>query len=282
MVCVHSLDLSVLDKVKAKGHDGVRVDVFHSSVVRRLGTFNYDLYDPFMKRAKALGLKVLIVLYLENKNLWVGAGRYVPTSKDALAQVEAFCRQTAYQYRWADFEVWNEPNSQKMMGRVVNPLEYAKIAKAAVRGLRTANPNCKVWLGGLANEDGTDEPDWRWIESMVADESVGGGGLWRVLGDGVGVSIHPYSKTQMPEARYRAVDLFRYYVGGLMPVDKDIPLAFTEWGYARSWGYTDDQLPFLVKRMLDVGDQDGVDVCLYSWDDPTGEGFGLSGVQVVR
>ena len=216
------------------------MDVFHSSVVRRLGTFNYDLYDPFMKRAKALGLKVLIVLYLENKNLWVGAGRYVPTSKDALAQVEAFCRQTAYQYRWADFEVWNRPNSQKMMGRVVNPLgtRRSRRRRFVGSGRRTRTARCG---SGFGERGWYGRADWRWIEAMVADESVGGG-LWRVLGDGVGVSIHPYSKTQMPEARYRAVDLFRYYVGGLMPVDKDIPW-LSRVGLCEVVGYTDDQLP---------------------------------------
>lgn len=278
MVCAHTLNVSVVSKAKAYG--GLRVDLFHSAVSRRYGMFDYSAYEPLYKECVKQGVPLLFVLFLENKAIWDGPGRYVPTDAKALRIVEDFARQTARQFPKADWEIQNEPNwAKSMKGYAWTPHQYAAVAKAGLKGIRDVSHNM-VWLGALANEGGTDQPDLAFMEKMLADESVGGGGLWRSLDEGTGLSFHPYTQN-VPELQYRYTDLVRFYSQQMVLVDKEYPIAYTEWGYADSWCKAlGIDKGMLLKRIMDVGEQDGVPIWLYSLDDPTGEGFAIEGVQI--
>lgn len=279
MVCAHDYKVSSVASWKRWG--GVRLDLLHEIVSRRYGYFDYAHYDPVYKECVKQGVKVLFVLFLDNPNIWRGEGRYVPTDAKALRIVEDFARQTARQYPLAEWEIQNEPNwAKSMKGKAWTPVEYARIARAALNGIRSVSKS-RVYLGALANEAGTDMPDIPFLEKMLADEATGGGGLWRALDENTGLSFHPYTMG-IPETRYRYTDLVRFHASGMMAVDKDFPVAYTEWGYREAWcPALGADKGTLIKRMFDVGEQDGVPIWVYSWDDPTGEGYAVKDVQIA-
>ena len=277
-VCIHSTDPK---KVQAlKGFGSLRLDLFHSVVSRRYGMFDYSAYDPWYRACLASGVKPLFVLFLENPNIWQGAGRYVPDDAKALKIVEDFCCQTARQYPKAEWEVVNEPNwAKSMKGFAWTPTHYARVAKAALQGIRAVSKE-RVWLGALANEAGSDQPDVAFLQKMLMDASMGGGDLWRCLDENTGLSFHPYTQ-DIPERQYRYTDLVRFHSAEMVLVDKEYPIAYTEWGYRDAWcSALGVDKGMMLKRILDVGEQDGVPIWLYSWDDPTGEGFGIEGVRI--
>ena len=99
--------------------------------------------------------------------------------------------------------------------------------------------------------------------------------MWRCLDENTGLSFHPYTQG-IPEGRYRYTDLVRFHSAEIVLVDKEYPIGYTEWGYRDAWcSALGVDKGMLLKRILDVGEQDGVPIWLYSWDDPTGEGFGI-------
>ncbi|MBW2214967.1 MAG: hypothetical protein JRD92_16560, partial [Deltaproteobacteria bacterium] len=100
-------------------------------------------YDELVDRCESLGLRILFILDYGN-SLYGDPDSVV--SEEARAAFAAFAGAAAQRYggRGHAWEIWNEPN----LG-AFTPELYAKLVRATVPALRSADPNAEIAVGAL-------------------------------------------------------------------------------------------------------------------------------------
>lgn len=89
------------------------------------------------------------------------------------------------------YEIWNEPNSSWFWSPKPDPGRYTKLLQAGAAGVRAADPNATVLLGGLSHND---------YDFLQGVYRAGGGDYFD------GVAVHPYSWTAGPNAKWYRPD----------------------------------------------------------------------------
>lgn len=132
-------------------------------------------------------------------------GGIPPLSDDALGVFEAYLKKAVELTRPYDpiYEIWNEWNMDIGTGvrlpRLVgegpasdprSAVNYARVAGAAVRTIKSANAHATVIVGAVG-----DDTDWKWARAIVRDGALNGAD---------GLSVHLYNHCLKPQNRTAA------------------------------------------------------------------------------
>lgn len=201
--------LSYLALMKAAGATCVRTDIEWRAVEKAMpkngiGQYDFSDFDEVVRAIHAAGLEPHLIL---DYAPWWAAGRTSsescmggeicsPTSTAVKAFGE-FAKATGQHYGQAEFgnvqvfEIWNEPNIERYWPKV-DPQLYLEFLVAAKHGLRQANPNAIVVMGGLTVAGS---------QAMLPVDFLNGmyeAGLHQHLDSGTKIGFHPYTNGAPP------------------------------------------------------------------------------------
>ncbi len=161
----------LLDRAQATGARLIRAFVqWHLAAPERPrpGALPFDeprMYelDELVANARARNMEVLFTIW--GTPSWANGGlepNHAPTDVDTLRD---FARGLAARYPSVRrYSIWNEPNTQRFLtpqfdpaGRSVSPGTYAALFRAAREGIKEANPQALVAIGGTSSH-GRDAP----------------------------------------------------------------------------------------------------------------------------
>ena len=130
------------------------------------------------------------------------------------------------------WEVWNEPDCSIFWKGT--PEEYGKLAQAACRAAKAADPTCKVLVGAFTSATPTD-----WLERAAKSGA---------FTDADGFSFHGYAENAKT---FRQIsEMMRDAARRYLPPDKAGELWDTEWGTTDTTFYVDADLPGLPAHRL--------------------------------
>ncbi len=184
-----------LARIHALGAERVRVDISWARIEPRAGHYTWTTTDRVVQAAREAGLTVLGVLCYEPR--WArthdDAGALQPVDPDRFARfAEAAARR--YADTVEDWEIWNEPNTERFWPSGPDPAAYARVVEAVAPRLRTADPGATVVAGALAPAeaaaDGSEIPPQDFLAG-VYDHTTGTSAF-------DAVSVHPYSYPARP------------------------------------------------------------------------------------
>ncbi|HUG64240.1 MAG TPA: cellulase family glycosylhydrolase [Gaiellaceae bacterium] len=133
--------------------------------------YRFDDIDEAVRGAQEYGQEV--ILTISGTPRWANGGRAPNIMPGRVSDFAAFSRAIASRYsgRFVGYpfvrfwSVWNEPNLQLFLspqfnaaGKSVAPANYARLAAAAVSGIKAGNPLAKVAIGETSAR-GSDRPD---------------------------------------------------------------------------------------------------------------------------
>lgn len=174
---VNKLSLKSAKSVKYLNADMIRLDSFGWDIVeKKKGVYDYKVPDAAVSWARKNDFRVLGIIqyapgwangrYFKTPDSVPGCGipdlSRTDTSYNRLRTYPPLEAQDfgnyAYQLakKYPDiihWQVWNEPNNPIFWPSGPNAEEYAKILKAAYYGIKEANPNAQVVLGGISLND---------------------------------------------------------------------------------------------------------------------------------
>jgi hypothetical protein len=130
-----------------------------------------------------------------------------------------------------DYEIWNAPNNSTHWYPSPDPAAYADLYLAARRAVRAADPEARVWIGGLAGENASS-----FLREMYS-RRPGLRGNVDVAG------LHPYGAN--PSQVFGWVGDLRATLDALGEVD--VPIAVTELGWATSGSGAGRRIPDNVR-----------------------------------
>lgn len=170
--------------------------------------FDFSKYDRLVASAEKRGVTILPIVY--------GAPKWADPAWQHIDEYASFVSATVSHYgmRIPVIEIWNEQNIPGFW-RDPDPKRYVQLLRAAYKAAKSANPNVRVAMGGLAGWGLT------FLESLYKE------GLKDCCDI---VNVHPYAYPYAPEGSYR--DGFRK-LHELMSKygDADKPVWFTEVGW---------------------------------------------------
>jgi hypothetical protein len=119
--------------------------------------YDFRDVDEFVRNAQQRGLEVLLTIW--GTPAWANGGRGPNVPPTDGADLRAFATALADRYSGAHpgypfarfYSVWNEPNSPRFLKAGDAPAAYAKLAAAAVAGIRAGSPNALVAVGETAS-----------------------------------------------------------------------------------------------------------------------------------
>jgi hypothetical protein len=184
-VCTHPWSLTERDcqEMKTLGVKYVRMDFSWSSFEpARDAPFSFSAYDEFVNWTMTNGLE--IVALPMSLPSWLrpdgGGSKSIPISgpdfDDFVTQYGQFIYALVSHYKGSIkyFEIWNEPNTKTFWddteGTIRNGFyvggqaitKYVSLLKEAYVQAKSANPDCLIISGGIAN-------DWDYLQGMYDD-----------------------------------------------------------------------------------------------------------------
>ena len=180
---------AMLDKAVDANAGIVRTTVYWSRVAPRRPSnpsnpfdpaYRFDDLDEFVRASQFRGLETLLTIW--GTPNWANGSKgqnYAPTR---MADITAFSRALAARYsgRFAGYpfvrfySVWNEPNLEQFLaptfnskGKPVSPFTYAKMYRAAYKGLKAGNSRAQVGAGETSPR-GRDRPSPGPIQDSIA------------------------------------------------------------------------------------------------------------------
>lgn len=281
-----------LEAMKATGITSIRVDA-DWSVGQPDGpdSYSWTSLDQVVASIQKAGLSVDLVI--DGCPAWAAVSGVQGDQFAQPASPAAFANwATAVVERYASkgakyFEIWNEPNNPIFWQPSPNPAAYTADLKAAYAAIKAVDPSAIVISGGLAPEpdSSTSYSPLTFLEDMYADGAQGSF-------DGVG--FHPYTYpldpdtvgsvtawTQMSETN----PSIRSIMAANNDSDKKIwitefgaPTSGTDANVSESEQSTElEEAISQVKQLSWIGS-----FYMYTWEDVTGEGFGLLTIDGVK
>jgi hypothetical protein len=203
-------------------------------------SYNWSMYDGIVQGLAQHGLRWLpIVAYSTDWSTSVPGNTNAAILPSRIPDFAAYAAALARRYGrngtfWqshsslpyvpvTDYEIWNEENSTVFwQPQAGNAEEYADLYAAARSGIRGADGQARVFIGGLALNnppDVTDEVDF--VRRMFAHRPDLAGNV-----DGVG--LHPYQRTVADT--YMRIARFRQGLDTI--TGPNVPIEITEVGWA--------------------------------------------------
>ena len=138
-------------------------------------TYNWDVWDNAIARAKAYGIKVQLDLAGDpprfacgNKKVPYECDGYKPNRTLFAHFVRAAVKH--FKGRVSRFSLWNEPNWYTWISpHKQSPILYRKLYNAGYKAAKKANPNAEIVMGELAPhfQKGISMPPLQFIREMV-------------------------------------------------------------------------------------------------------------------
>jgi hypothetical protein len=209
-----------MDLARDAGLRVIRRAFFWETIEPSKGVYSFSSYDPLVTAAESRGMKVLALVAYGNR-IYTGSTNDKSPSLTTAAQITAFGNYVRaltahYAGRKVQFEIWNESNHTTYWPSV-NPVEYANLAKEAIRQGHAGNPSA------LISTAGTSTLDFDYIRRML---DAGAGTGTNAIG------IHPYF-SGAPETNSDSV----VFIRSLFTSRFSTPPALwsTECGYSSTW-----------------------------------------------
>lgn len=204
-----------LELIKRMGAAWIRDEIYWGNVEREKGNFSFpDYYDAYMKVARKLGIRPLIIFNYANRHYDGGLAPHTDEGREAFSR---YCRELMSRYGdiCRHWEVWNEPNIGFWRPKP-NPEDYTNLLKAVHRTVKSADKNATVV--GVC----TAGTDMKFIEEVLKRD----GGKFMDA-----ISVHPYRYPRSPETSN--------FVGEMMALKElldrygagNIKVWLTEFGY---------------------------------------------------
>lgn len=216
----------VIEWLKAARIASTRDEMFWNDVEDAKGAFTLRNSAQASREVwwnRLPGVAPLLILGYGNPR-YDGGGQ--PKSPEAVA---AYAKHAAWlvgqtQARVRMVELWNEWNLKA--GAVPNAgaqgsaADYVRMAAAAYRAIKVADPGVQVLVGGV----GEDHPDWRWMKEAIA------AGL---LDSADGVSVHLYNHCDRAnvgaDEMLRRLERLQFLLAA--KAQREVPLYLTEVGW---------------------------------------------------
>lgn len=257
-----------LDMIAYAGFSLVRMDLFWHEVERSAGSYDFSGYSALTSELKKRGLRPLYILDYGNPLYENGLPPRTDSGVAAFATYAKRCAEAFGDY--AIYEIWNEPNIPVFWKPMPNASDYARLARAAIQGIREVCERCTVLAPATSGVD-TD---------FIARVSMLG-----VFEHVDAVSVHPY-RNAPPETALNDLENLRKLVNGKA-------IAVSEWGYPTGGGYGNrvdvvKQAQYVVRVYLVSLLERAPITIIYDWKDDglsledSEHNFGLVAHHVVR
>ncbi len=209
--------------------------------------YYWELYDEELAAAGSAGLRTILVV--ADSPAWAAPTSCGPIAAESLPAFGDFLfalvsRYARDPYRIKDYELFNEPDgTEPWYGATINCWgrhgdRYAEMLRTAYPAIKSADPESRVILGGLACDWFTDEGGIFQREFLADVLAHGGGGYFDVL------NFHYYYfhiDTWAPYGR-DVIGKVNYLGGVLASGGTSKPMICTEVGI---WGYDGPEPPDL-------------------------------------
>lgn len=222
-----------LDLIAAAGCKFIRMDFGWAGIERKMGEYNWAVYDELTTNLEQRGLRAIYILDYSNplyeetvtsKNPLTGQEQKSVASPQHPESIAGFARWAAasakhFAGRRIIWEIWNEPNISFWKPRP-DVQQYRALALATARAVREADPNATL-IGPAASE----------VPMKFLEEFFAGGALARFDA----VSVHPYRSYQKrPETALEDYAKLRALIerSAPTPQKKRLPIISSEWGYS--------------------------------------------------
>jgi len=224
-----SINLNVYDATDAQlqqivdaGFKFVRWDLWWEGTEPKKGLYDWRVADRLMARAKAKGLRVMMLLAYGNPLYTSDTGApNTPVSRAAYARYAA-AAAARYAHQGVIWEIYNEPN---LPGWWANPnaADYAALVNATADAIRGVSAD--EWIIGLTTEMIRSD-NRAYLTQVLSTPGV--------LAKLDGVGIHPYT-TSAPETTAAGWAEVRSLIESKRPADHPVALLAGEQGYLRNW-----------------------------------------------
>jgi len=204
-----------LEELAQTGWDYVRIDFTWQDIEKQQGIYNFTEYDSLLSQLQNFRITPIFILDYTNPLYDDNLSPYDDTGRNAFASWAA-ASTTHFEGNGIIWELYNEPNILPFWTPRPNVTNYALLALAVGKAVKTATPN--EFLMGPA----TSKIDFNFLESVFEEG---------VLQYFDAVSIHPYRDT-IPETVIPDYDRLYALIDKYKPAGKTIPIICSEWGYS--------------------------------------------------
>lgn len=234
--------------LKSAGFQYVRMDFHWAATEKVKGQYDFSAYDGLLKELKTARIRPLFILDYGNDLYQPGP----PTTLEARAAFARWAAAAASRYRGEEivWEIWNEPNISMFWQPHPSPEDYARLALAAARAVKKADPSARLIAPG------TSTIDINFLAQGLTQE---------ILGLIDGVSVHPY-RTDSPETAWEEFGRLRGLIREAAPPGRgELPIISSEWGYTTTDVPEAVQAAYLGRMML-VNRAAGIPLSIfYDW-----------------
>ncbi|MCX7045333.1 MAG: cellulase family glycosylhydrolase [Candidatus Sumerlaeota bacterium] len=223
-----------LDLLAQGGFKFIRMDFAWGGIERKKGEYDFSGFDKLVAALEKRGIRALFILDYSNKLYEKESSVATEEGRQAFARYAAAgARQ--YKGKGILWEIWNEPNIPNFWKPKPDAEQYAKMAVAAARAVREADPETYI----LAPASST--IDLKFMEACFK------GGLLDTID---AVSVHPY-RGGAPETVAAEYVKLRALIARYAPAQKQtMPIVSGEWGYSCTNISRDLQGKYLPRQYL--------------------------------
>jgi hypothetical protein len=234
------------------GFKWVRMDFSWGGTEREKGKYNFDAYDRLIKAIEPHGIRAIFILDYANRFYDGGLSPHTEEGRAAMAAwaVEAVRHFAGKGVVW---EMWNEPNIKQFWKPKPSAEDYAKLAVAVGKAIKTAFPD-ELFVGPASSTF-----DMKFIDTCF---KAGCLQYWDA------VSVHPY-RQKNPESANEDYRRLRMMIRKYAPPGKSIPILSGEWGYSGGWkSFNEEQQGLYLPRELLTNLYNEVPISIwYDWHD---------------
>lgn len=229
-------------RIAEAGATSVRMAASWREIEAKKGKYDWSNLEKTLKYCKVYPWIRPYVLVVNTPG-WArpdGKPSHYPPMPEAIADWKKFCKALGERYKGVikHYEIWNEQNGFGWEAPPYNqPERYMPIMEAAWDGLKEADPDCIISLGGLDNAAGY-SPIFTKGAYDLRRKKYGDRKMWEAFGD------HPYGNTQSMIDKLRAIKGIAASYG-----DGDVEFWLTEYGFTLEHISEEEQAAELTRYM---------------------------------
>jgi hypothetical protein len=206
------------------GFKWVRMDFSWGGTEREREKYNFAAYDRLMEALAPHGIRAVFILDYSNRLYDDGVSPHTDEGRAAMA-AWAVAAVRHFAGKGVVWEMWNEPNIKQFWKPQPSAEDYAKLALAVGKAVRTAAPD-ELYLGPA-----TSTIDLKFLETCFRAGCLE---YWDA------VSVHPY-RQKNPETAGEEYRKLRALIEKYAPPGKTTAILSGEWGYSAGWKNFDEE-----------------------------------------